>query len=155
MWLCLSDGRIKLPFDKTTKVTGHLRLSERDFAAFEFVTPILLNIRVFWYVIPFVLVIRCLCLEGCSTFVFKITVLGRLHPEHAETTILRDYSNNHQSARPSSAECYILMHVTVCVTAGPLLFSKVMKAGDLIRYISVHQVSIKLTFRMCPNSSLK
>ena len=36
--MCLSDGRIKLPFDITTKEIGHLRLSDRGFAAFEAVT---------------------------------------------------------------------------------------------------------------------
>ena len=48
---------------KRTKERTHQSLSDRVFAAFEVVTPMLLNIRVFWYVMPFVLVIRRLCLE--------------------------------------------------------------------------------------------
>jgi len=40
-----------------------------------------------------------------------------------------------------------LLHVTVSVTAIALLFSKVMKAGDLIRCLSDHHVSIQRYFQ--------
>ena len=115
----------------------HIRLSDRVFEAFEVVTRMLQNIRVFWYVMPFVLVIRFLYRK-----IFRITVLALLHPDHA------DYSNNHKSARPSCAEYCMLMHVTVSVSVRPLLFSKFMKAGDLIRCLSVHHMSIQPYFQV-------